>query len=201
MPQYLAPGVYVEEVDAGPVPIQGVSTSITGAVGVTVQGPTSGKPVVVTSFAEFQNTFGGFLPAPPPALQNRWALDASDGGNWWQFPLSVKGFFDNGGEQLYVKRVFAASGATAASASFGQGLVADIAQDANAADTAVKLSHLIDVVVNTTVGGVVTQKTLNFWAAGKAIPGNPRGTRIGWRRSPGACEAKSASPSRPHAAI
>lgn len=64
MPQYLAPGVYVEEVDAGPVPIQGVSTSITGAVGVTVQGPTSGKPVLVTSFAEFQKTFGGFVPAP-----------------------------------------------------------------------------------------------------------------------------------------
>ncbi len=170
MPQYLAPGVFVEEVDAGPVPIQGVSTSVTGAVGVTVQGPTSGKPVVVTSFAEFQNTFGSFLPAPPPSLQNQWALDASEGGHWWQFPLSVKGFFDNGGQQLYVKRVFAGGGgvpgmgATGASTQFGQGLIADVAQDANATATSVKLSHLIDVVVG---------KQLKFWAAGKPIPGNP----------------------------
>ncbi len=28
MPQYLSPGVYVEEVDAGPKPIEGVSTSV-----------------------------------------------------------------------------------------------------------------------------------------------------------------------------
>ncbi len=32
MPQYFSPGVYVEEVDSGPRPIQGVSTSVTGAV-------------------------------------------------------------------------------------------------------------------------------------------------------------------------
>ena len=68
MPQYRAPGVFVEEIDAGPQPIQGVSTSITGAVGVTAQGPTTGRPVLVTSFAEFQNAFGGFLrPAPGAA--------------------------------------------------------------------------------------------------------------------------------------
>jgi phage tail sheath protein FI len=170
MPQYLAPGVYVEEVDAGPVPIQGVSTSITGAVGVTLMGPTSGKPVLVTSFAEFQKTFGGFVPPPPAPLRNRWLLDAIEGGNWWRFPLAVKGFFENEGRQLYVKRVFAGGGgvpgmgATGASAPFGQGLIADIAQDANATATTVKLSHLIDVVVG---------KQLNFFAAGKTIPGNP----------------------------
>ena len=170
MPQYLAPGVYVEEIDAGPQPIQGVSTSITGAVGVTAQGPTSGKPVLVTSFAEFQAIFGGFLPAPPPQQLNKWSLDADEGGRWWQFPLSVKGFFDNGGQQLYVKRVFAGGdgganqGAQAASAPFGQGLIADVAQDANATATMVKLSHLINVDRG---------KKLAFWASGKAIPGNP----------------------------
>src|SRR5271169_3995919 len=99
---YLTPGVYVEEVDSGPQPIQGVSTSITGAVGVTVQGPTSGKPVLVTSFADFQRTFGGFIPPQDPSLQNQWIYQ-TEGGQWWQFPLSVKGFFDNGGELLYVK--------------------------------------------------------------------------------------------------
>ena len=35
MPEYLAPGVYVEEINTGPVPIEGVSTSVTGFVGAT----------------------------------------------------------------------------------------------------------------------------------------------------------------------
>ena len=36
MPQYLSPGVYVEEINAGPKPIEGVSTSVCGAVGMTL---------------------------------------------------------------------------------------------------------------------------------------------------------------------
>ena len=141
---YLAPGVYVEEVDSGPQPIQGVSTSITGAVGVTVFGPTSGKPVLVTSFADFTRQFGGFLPDPDPATYNQWSLDLVEGGEWWHFPLAVKGFFDNGGQQLFVKRVFAST-AIAAGAGLGQGLVANVAEDAPAGATAIILSHLIDV--------------------------------------------------------
>ena len=35
MPEYLHPGVYVEEVDAGPKPIEGVSTSTAGAASHT----------------------------------------------------------------------------------------------------------------------------------------------------------------------
>ena len=42
MPSYLAPDVYVEEVDSGNKPIEGVSTSITGFVGMTQRGPASG---------------------------------------------------------------------------------------------------------------------------------------------------------------
>jgi len=99
MPEYLSPGVYVEEVDAGPKPIEGVSTSITGAVGVTAFGPTSGKPQLVTSFADFTRQFGGFLPDPESGTYNKWALDPDEGGRWWNFPLSVKGYFDNGGQQ------------------------------------------------------------------------------------------------------
>jgi phage tail sheath protein FI len=38
MPEYLAPGVYVEEVDTGSKPIEGVSTSTSGMVGVTSGG-------------------------------------------------------------------------------------------------------------------------------------------------------------------
>jgi phage tail sheath protein FI len=169
MPEYLTPGVYIEEIETGPQPIEGVSTSVTGAVGVTAQGPTSGKPVLVTSFAEFQATFGGFLPDPEPGVKNQWALDEVDGGQWWQFPLSVKGFFDNGGQQLYVKRAFAGGGgqpgkgATASTAQFYQGLTAAVAQDANAASTDVRLSHLIDITAG---------KALNFYTPGNATPLN-----------------------------
>src|SRR5262245_38400892 len=170
MPEYLTPGVYIEEIETGPQPIEGVSTSIAGAVGVTAQGPTSGKPLLVTSFAEYQNIFGGFLSEPTPGVKNQWATDAVEGGQWWQFPLAVKGFFDNGGERMYVKRVFAAgdgtagSGAQAATASVGQGLVADVVQDANSSATTVKLSHLIDVQVG---------QPLNFFTPGKATALNP----------------------------
>lgn len=160
MPEYLSPGVYVEEVDAGPKPIEGVSTSTTGMVGVTERGPSGGsapgdttnrgKPVLVTSFADFTRIFGGFLPEPPPNIVNRWALDATEGGRWWLFPLSVKGFFDNGGQRLFVKRVFAAgppggTGATAAAALQGTGLISEVVHDAGPADTSIRLQHLFGI--------------------------------------------------------
>jgi uncharacterized protein len=142
MPEYLSPGVYVEEIDAGPRPIQGVSTSTAGMVGVTQRGPTTGKPKLVTNFLEFQTTFGGFLPEPDPAVRDRWANDPAEGGRWWLFPLAVKGFFDNGGQRLYVKRVFS-SDAEPAAGEFKQGLVSQIARDAAAGATTLELSHLI----------------------------------------------------------
>ncbi|HEV7408819.1 MAG TPA: phage tail sheath subtilisin-like domain-containing protein [Bradyrhizobium sp.] len=150
MPEYLSPGVYVEEIDAGPKPIEGVSTSTCGAVGVTARGPTSGKPVLVTSFADFVRTFGGFLPAPEKAIYNNWALDSTNGGRWWLFPLAVKGFFDNGGQRLYVKRVFAAT-ATAASADLGKGLVSEILSDAAPGAKDLQLRHVIGIPVNATI--------------------------------------------------
>lgn len=141
---YLSPGVYVEEVEAGPQPIQGVSTSVTGAAGVTAFGPTTGKPVLVTSFAEYTRNFGGFLPDPPSNIYNQWSLDSVEGGEWWHFPLAVKGFFDNGGQQLFVKRVFSRT-AVAASDALGQGLVARVASDAPSGATVIQLSHLINI--------------------------------------------------------
>ena len=62
MPQYFSPGVYIEELEAGPHPIQGVSTSTTGMVGVTARGPTAGKPQLVTSFAEYQRKTKRIIP-------------------------------------------------------------------------------------------------------------------------------------------
>ncbi|MFI9586784.1 phage tail sheath family protein [Streptomyces sp. NPDC052236] len=142
MPEYLSPGVYIEEIDAGPRPIAGVSTSTAGMVGVTARGPYTGKPKLVTNFLEFQNTFGGFLPEPEPAIRDAWANNPDEGGRWWLFPLAVKGFFDNGGQRLYIKRV-AAGQATPASGVLGSGLVSRIAGDAARGATSVQLGHLI----------------------------------------------------------
>lgn len=142
MAEYLSPGVYIEEIDAGPRPIAGVSTSTAGMVGVTARGPYTGKPKLVTNFMEFQNTFGGFLPEPDAGVRDAWANDHSEGGRWWLFPLAVKGFFDNGGQRLYVKRV-ASGGARAASGSLGQGLVSPVTADAARGATRLRLGHLV----------------------------------------------------------
>src|SRR3954471_5249058 len=144
MPQYLSPGVYIEELDVGPHPIQGVSTSTTGMVGVTVRGPTDGKPRLVTTFNDYQRIFGGFLPPPDAAQLRTWGSRANlEGGAWWLFPLAVKGFFDNGGQLLYVKRVFSggANGATAAHGSPIRGLVAEVTRDAAVGATQLVLRH------------------------------------------------------------
>lgn len=157
MPQYLSPGVYIEEL-VGPHPIQGVSTSITGMVGVTARGPVDGKPKLVTNFNDYQNTFGGFLPQPDQLTLSTWGdKNNPDGGAWWLFPQAVKAFFDNGGEQLYVKRVFAADksatakGASPATASFTGGLFAAVARSAPKGATSVAVSHLVGISQGTAV--------------------------------------------------
>ena len=170
MPQYFSPGVYIQEVETGPVPIQGVSTSITGAVGVTLKGPTSGKPVLVTSFNDFQTTFGGFLTPPDQSQINQW-LDPVNGGAWWQFPLSVKGYFDNGGQQLYVKRVFSIQNALAATGNLGQGLVAGVSSAAAVTDTTIQLNHLFGTdSSNTGLQTPTGQTSLVVIANGQPIP-------------------------------
>jgi uncharacterized protein len=86
MPEYLSPGVYVEEVPSGPRPIEGVSTSTAGMVGLTERGPTRSR--LVTSWGDFQSWYGGIVdPATTFA------------------PFAARGFFDNGGQRLFVARV------------------------------------------------------------------------------------------------
>ena len=157
MPQYLSPGVYIEEL-AGPHPIQGVSTSTTGMVGVTLRGPTDGKPKLVTNFNEYQSTFGGFLPPPDQLALSTWGdRNNPDGGPWWLFPFAVKGFFDNGGQQLYVKRVYAAdksataTGATPASAALTGGLFAGVTRTAAKGQTVITVSHLVGISAQTPI--------------------------------------------------
>jgi len=52
MPEYLAPGVFVEEVSYRAKSIEGVSTTTTAFIGATRSGPVDGEPEILTSFAE-----------------------------------------------------------------------------------------------------------------------------------------------------
>ena len=56
MPEYLAPGVYIEEIERGPKPIEGVPTSTAAFIGETERGPT--KPRALTSYKDYQRWFG-----------------------------------------------------------------------------------------------------------------------------------------------
>ncbi len=59
MPEYLAPGVFVEEVSFRAKSIEGVSTTTTGFVGATRYGPIDIEPEIVTSLVEFERAYGG----------------------------------------------------------------------------------------------------------------------------------------------
>jgi phage tail sheath protein FI len=98
MPEYLAPSVYVEEVDTGPRPIEGVSTSTAGFIGVTERGPVN-VPILVTSPGEYANWFGGLLNRDD-------FVDPSDPErSHCYLPHAIQGFFTNGGKRAYVLRV------------------------------------------------------------------------------------------------
>src|SRR3954451_15704029 len=58
MPEYLAPGVYVEETSFRSKSIEGVSTTTTGFIGPSRYGPVDLEPDIVTSLGEFERTYG-----------------------------------------------------------------------------------------------------------------------------------------------
>src|SRR5437868_2934333 len=58
MPEYLAPGVYIEEVSFRSKSIEGVSTTTTGFIGPARYGPVDLEPDVITSLGEFELTYG-----------------------------------------------------------------------------------------------------------------------------------------------
>ena len=98
MPEYLAPGVYVEETSFRAKSIEGVGTSTTGLVGPTRKGPVGGTPELLTSFGDFERIYGG--------------LDNLEYGTNF-LAHSVRAYFDNGGSRLYVSRVANSGGGTA----------------------------------------------------------------------------------------
>jgi phage tail sheath protein FI len=61
MPNYLSPGVYVEEVSSGVKPIAGVGTAVGAFIGLAEKG-VIGKAVLVTNWSQYVNEFGGFIP-------------------------------------------------------------------------------------------------------------------------------------------
>jgi len=108
MPEYLTPGVYLEETSFRSRSIEGVATSTFAMAGLTRYGPVpyvttpagSGlvvmvpSPTLVTSFTEFERAFG--------SLGDVGTL--TDQRNYLAY--AARAFFGNGGRRLYVSRVF-----------------------------------------------------------------------------------------------
>lgn len=101
MPEYLAPGVYVEEIERGPKPIEGVATSTAAFLGETERGPV--QPRLLTSYNQYVRLFG--------------SVYADD-----KFmPHTISNFFENGGKRCYVCRIVGANAASA-TLDLGNGL-------------------------------------------------------------------------------
>jgi phage tail sheath protein FI len=112
MPEYLAPGVYIEETSFRAKTIEGVSTSTAGFVGPAAFGPIAGVPELITSFADYERIYGG--------LDQLEFEDIQTTDNF--LAHGVRAFFENGGRRLYVTRVYAAgTGAQYATATISQG--------------------------------------------------------------------------------
>ena len=99
MPEYLSPGIYLEDLQPLSRPIEGVSTSVAGIIGVSTatavmplqpdnvtrfNRQAKGVPKFVTNWEEFKQSFGDFQTA------NQYLAHA------------VYGFFNNGGRRCYV---------------------------------------------------------------------------------------------------
>lgn len=104
MPEYLAPGVFVEEVSFRSKSIEGVGTSVAAIAGPTRFGPVRGAPEVVTSYNEFERIYGD-----PGSLKFGDEIQAN------YTALAARAFFENGGKQLYVARVVRGGNETDAS--------------------------------------------------------------------------------------
>lgn len=101
--EYLAPGVYIEEVNTGPRPIEGVGTAVAAFVGFAPYGKAN-APVLVTNWTQYVREFGtprdadGVETGPPDPHRDGWYLSHA-----------VYGYFLNGGGRCYVTRVVAGS--------------------------------------------------------------------------------------------
>ena len=104
MPTYLSPGVYVEEVEAGSRPIEGVGTAVAAFVGLAEKGPVN-TATLISNWNQFTATFGEFVPGSFLAH-------------------SVYGYFANGGGNCYVVRIGGVDGGNGAGGSHARQLPA-----------------------------------------------------------------------------
>ncbi|MBE0623309.1 MAG: phage tail sheath subtilisin-like domain-containing protein [Burkholderiales bacterium] len=110
MPEYLAPGVYVEETSFRAKSIEGVGTSTTAFVGPTRKGPyrvdeeSREPPELLTSYGDFERIYGGFGDLSIGADVPR--------ANY--LAHAVRAYFNEGGSRLYVSRVVGSGATTAA---------------------------------------------------------------------------------------
>src|SRR6266542_2058706 len=93
MPEYLSPGVYIQEVDSGPRPIEGVGTATAAFVGFAAGGPAN-TAVLVTNWNQYVSTFGKV---------EKGRLNPHREGTYLSH--AVYGFFLNGGGRCYVTNI------------------------------------------------------------------------------------------------
>jgi phage tail sheath protein FI len=129
MPEYLSPGVYVEELPSGLQPIEGVSTSTAGFLGSTERGPQYAN--LITSWVEYQRWYGAYATRPDSYL-----------------PYAVQGFFDNGGKRCFVTRI-AAKQAVAATVAVGSLTASAIGRGVWGNNVAVKVRKASQSVAGT----------------------------------------------------
>jgi len=93
VPTYLTPGVYVEEVPSSSATLSSGPTAVAAFVGFTAKAPTDdpsdpegAKPRLVTNWTQFEKLYGGFVEGAV-------------------LPLSVYGYFNNGGSMAYIVRI------------------------------------------------------------------------------------------------
>jgi phage tail sheath protein FI len=96
MPEYLHPGVYIQEESSGARPIEAASTSTACFVGTASRGRPD-YPTFITNFEGFVGGFGELAKAH-------------------HMPLSVYQFFQNGGKRTYIVRVLPGDAAVATGA-------------------------------------------------------------------------------------
>jgi phage tail sheath protein FI len=107
MPEYLAPGVYVEETSFRAKSIEGVGTSTTAFVGPARRGPVGTRSELITSLGDFERYYGS------QQVLNLSSFNATYAQRINHLAQAARVYFDNGGSRLYVVRV--ASGAGTAS--------------------------------------------------------------------------------------
>jgi phage tail sheath protein FI len=99
MPEYLAPGVFIEETSFRAKIIEGVSTTTTGLIGPAAFGPVALEPDILTSLSAFERLYDPFRSGAPLNFNG----DEEAPNHLWH---AVRAFFTEGGKRLYVSRVF-----------------------------------------------------------------------------------------------